>query len=1256
MSWAIENKIRVGFGLALAFLIASGAGAWWSVSRNLETVLRVEHTHEVLNRLEQTFNVLLDLEAASRTYFITGNEAHLEVYQPGIRSVGQLVRELRKLTADNPAQQDRINALEPAVSQQIKQMDQYIAFRKERGETAAFDAMRAMKGRLTVNETRKLIAGMQDEERLLLQHRTAAAREANQTTISMILLGSLVAVGLVMWSALLVRRDFWKRVAAEQVVRAQGAEARTTLTSIGDGVITTDASGLVTRLNPVAEQITGWTTTDAQGKPVAEIFRIINEHTRQTVVCPVARVLREGTIVGLANHTLLIRKDGSEIPIADSGAPIHDDRGVTRGVVLVFRDQKAERAAEVALRKSADEIKDLYNKAPCGYHSLDHEGVYVNINDTELAWLGYPREEIVGKMKFADLHTPESQEIFRSAFVRLKEQGFVNDIEYTLRRKDGSEMPVLLNSTVIRDASGNYIASRSTMFDLTEHKRAEEERDRFFTLSLDMLCIAKDDGYFKRVSPAFTHTLGWSVEELLARPFFDIIHPDDRAKTHAAIQTLGAGEVLTQFENRHLCKDGSWRVLSWKAAPQPGGLIYATARDVTEQKRAEEKQQQLLAILDATPDYVAISRLDGKRIYLNPAGRRTIGLSATEDVTLSRIPDFYAPESARVILDEGIPAAARDGVWFGETHLRTRDGRDIPVSQILLAHRNSHGVVDHVSTVARDISQQKNIEAALINAKLAAEEATHAKSQFLANMSHELRTPLNAIIGFSEILEDGTFGSLNPKQGRYVSNVLTSGRHLLQLINDILDLAKVESGKLDLQPEDFAPEQVVENVLAICRALANKKSIVLATEFAPDLPLLHADESKFKQVLYNLLSNAVKFTTEGGRVTVAASVQPSAGNGTGGNAELIPDSSPRAGSCLRVSVSDTGIGIRPADHARVWKEFEQVDSTYGRTQQGTGLGLALTKKLVELHGGRIWLESDGIAGKGSTFIFELPLAVAGETDAAIQRRQLTLEVEPARSVPARPLVLVVEDDESALSLLSNYLHGGGYDVAHARTATQAVELAREMKPFAITLDILLPDRPGWEVLNELKSQPETRDIPVVIVSVTDDLQLGFSLGAVEFLVKPVKRDHLLAVIAKAGKTGGKPVQAVLIVDDEPQAVEAVADVIHAEGYTVLEAQSGAHGLAVATEKLPDLIILDLLMPGMNGFEVVERLRANPRTADVPILIYTSKDLTADERTQLNRHVQGISAKSGGERLLANLARLAVSRRAAGNGNGHLQRR
>ena len=544
--------------------------------------------------------------------------------------------------------------------------------------------------------------------------------------------------------------------------------------------------------------------------------------------------------------------------------------------------------------------------------------------------------------------------------------------------------------------------------------------------------------------------------------------------------------------------------------------------------------------------------------------------------------------------------------------------------------------------------------------KEAAEAASRSKSDFLANMSHELRTPLNAIIGFSEILSNKTFGQLNQRQERYVENILSSGRHLLQLINDILDLSKVEAGKMELEPARVYLKGLLENSLAIIKGQAMKHGVGLDLNAPAELEGLEitGDERKLKQIIFNLLSNAVKFTPENGNVRVSARIvdcrlliddlkeadinQQSSIPGPDlayrrkdkekqnhKAAEKMENSHyvcARAGinhQCIEISVADSGIGIKPEDQEKVFGEFEQIASPHTREQEGTGLGLAVTKKLVELHGGRIRVESEGI-GKGSTFIFVIPLKIDEVKPVDIKPENITKEPVKAGAADG-PLVLIVEDDRAASELLTQYLSEAGYAVAHAFDGKQAIQMARELKPFAITLDIILPKKDGWEVLSELKSHPETREIPVIVVSITKDRELGFGLGAIEWFVKPVDKGQLLNAVRDI--VPGKEFKTVLVVDDEPETVELLTGMLRSGGHNILQAYSGQQGIDMAIEKQPDILILDLMMPEITGFDVVQQLRDHAEARNIPVFIYTAKDLTIEDRQRLNSHVQATVSKS-----------------------------
>jgi len=508
---------------------------------------------------------------------------------------------------------------------------------------------------------------------------------------------------------------------------------------------------------------------------------------------------------------------------------------------------------------------------------------------------------------------------------------------------------------------------------------------------------------------------------------------------------------------------------------------------------------------------------------------------------------------------------------------------------------------------------ERTAELERANAEL--DKASRMKSDFLSSMSHELRTPLNAIIGFSEVLHDGMAGDVTEQQREYLHDILTSGTHLLSLINDILDLSKVEAGRMELELECLPVEPTLHTALSIVREKAAAHRLTLELDVAAGIGELCADARKLKQIVYNLLSNAVKFTPDGGRVTVGARRVPAAA----APAAAAPPSG--TDEFVEIAVSDTGIGIAPADQARLFEAFTQIDSSLARQYEGTGLGLALVKRLVELHGGAVGLES--VPGQGSTFRVWLPARPVFECVA--RRRE-------AGGAAARPggRVLVVEDDANAFELMRLTLEAAGFAVAHATSAAEARKQLEAATPDLITLDIILPGEDGWQFLDCLKQSAAWAHIPVVVASIVVDEQKGFALGAAAVLQKPFLKDDLARILAGLGFTreaaGGKPAR-VLVVDDDPLAVERLATLLEAEGHAVERAGGGLEAVAKALAAPPDLILLDLMMPGVSGFEVVKRLRTDSRTLATPIVIVTAKLLDEADRLALDGEVETVLRKS-----------------------------
>jgi signal transduction histidine kinase/CheY-like chemotaxis protein len=501
-----------------------------------------------------------------------------------------------------------------------------------------------------------------------------------------------------------------------------------------------------------------------------------------------------------------------------------------------------------------------------------------------------------------------------------------------------------------------------------------------------------------------------------------------------------------------------------------------------------------------------------------------------------------------------------------------------------------------------------------------ARSANEAKSRFLANMSHELRTPMNAIIGYSEMLQEDAEDEGDEAAAADLGKIRSAGKHLLALINDVLDLSKIEAGKMEIHLEDFEIGPMIDDVIATTETLVKKNDNQLRVEVDPSLGRMRADLTKVRQSLFNLLSNAAKFTREG---EIAVVVAPELRDGV---------------ASVRMTVSDTGIGIPPEKHDRVFDEFSQAEDHTSRDYGGTGLGLPISRRFCRMMGGDISIESR--AGKGSSFSILLPLQVTLDAPPPAVAKVKAATVPPGKPGESRT-VLVVDDDPDARDVLERTLQRAGLDVVTADNGNDALRLAESLQPAAITLDAVMPDMDGWEVLHELKLSPGTRDIPVIMVTMTDDRETGYALGATEFLTKPIERSRLVQILEHYTPTESE--RCALVVDDQPENREMLRRTLEKECWQVSEAENGRVALDRVAERLPALILLDLMMPVMDGFEFVMELRKVEAWRGIPIIVVTARDLTEEDRGRLKGAVAGLIQKGGMDResLLAQL-RLQVS--------------
>ncbi|MCI0801416.1 MAG: response regulator, partial [Chloroflexi bacterium] len=505
-------------------------------------------------------------------------------------------------------------------------------------------------------------------------------------------------------------------------------------------------------------------------------------------------------------------------------------------------------------------------------------------------------------------------------------------------------------------------------------------------------------------------------------------------------------------------------------------------------------------------------------------------------------------------------------------------------------------------------------------AREAAEEANRTKSQFLANMSHELRTPLNAIIGYSEMLQEEAQDLGNSEFEDDLERINGAGKHLLSLINDVLDISKIEAGGMDIYLETFPIAPMIQEVVTTIQPLVAKNSNTLEIDCPDSVGSIHADMTKVRQGLFNLLSNSSKFTEQG---TISLSVSRDTEDGR---------------EWVNFSIADTGIGMTEEQMEHLFEAFAQAEASTTRRFGGTGLGLAITRHFCEMMGGKVLVASE--TGKGSTFTMRLPAVATepgqptGDEDSA-----------PAETVEATPLpntVLVVDDDANVHDLMQRSLAGQGFNLVRAMGGQEGLRLAKELLPAVITLDVMMPGMDGWAVLSALKADPDLADIPVIMVTIVDQKNLGYALGAAEYLTKPIDRGRLLSVLNKYKQdTTNGP---VLVVDDDPAVREMVRRMLQKEGWEVALAENGRIALDMLDETAPSLILLDLMMPEMDGFEFIEELRRDDRWKRLPVVVVTAKDITAEDRQRLNGYVEKVVQKGSysAESLLTELRGLVTA--------------
>jgi len=1230
-----KRGILWGFVAAAAILAFVGWESYRYTVRVDEATEARKYSFEAQLVLDEVAARLVDAETGQRGYLLTGDEAYLEPYHEAIKDLDQVMGQLRVLTAGNPNQQKHFQTLEPLIEQKLAELQSTIDLRRKGGIAAANQVVIAGHGKQLMDQIRGVLGEMRAGENDLRDIRTQEMKQALTSTSFIVVSGGLLSLALFVLVFVFLLHELSERKRAQEALEKSEQWFSTTLASIGDAVIATDMGGAVTFMNSVAESLTGWDLEDARGKSMDLVFDIVNKETRHPVENPVKKVFREGKIVGLADHTLLLSKVGQEFEIEDSAAPILSDVHGKFGVVLVFRDITEKNRAEEKSQRQKELLELILASIADGVVVADSNGKFLLFNAAAEHVLGVGATE-KSPDEWAEqygVYLPDTVTHYPAdqlPLVRAMRGENVDAVEIFIRNPHMPQGRLLsINGRPLKRADGALQGGVVVFHDMTERKRAEEalrqSELRYHLLFdsnphpvwvYDLKTLAILD-----VNRSAVQNYGYSREEFLSLTIKDIRPPEDvAALIESAAKT--APETETSSVWRHRKKDGALidvEITSHSLVYDGRDARLVVATDITKRKKAEtalrQSEERFRLLVSEVTDY-AILMLDpeGRIVSWNAGAERIKGYRA-EEVVGHHFSRFYAQED----LERGKPAhglkvAVEKGQFVDEGWRVRKDGSRFLANVVITALFDETGCLRGFGKVTRDITEQKRTQELLMQAKEEAERASKFKDQFLSTMSHELRTPLNAVLGFSDLLADERYGPLNDRQKRYVTHIHTGGKHLLKLISDILDLSKIEAGKMELSRDDVTVASAFGDVISTLYPLAEKKSQALLNHVEPKLHV-HADPMRLKQILVNLAGNAIKFTPEGGRIELAARL---------------------TGNQVRLEVRDNGPGIPPEQQKRIFEAFFRLTQTDNATE-GTGLGLAITSRLVELHGGKLGIESD--LGKGTCFHFSLPVVAVAPEDST----QTATPVPRARKAPR---ILVVEDNATTGQLIQSQLASSGYETVKCDRPERALEMAAELRPDAITLDLIMKPIHGLEVLLQLKNDPRTLEIPVIVVTIVDRPGIGTALGADEYLIKPVDKATLLAAVERCLRSRGgvAPARTILVVEDEASTLEMIVELLKAYGYSVSTATDGEQARASVAQSLPELVILDLQLPRISGFELLAEWRSTSRTADLPVFVLTSKDLTKEEEKYLHAHSESIFRKqdSWREALIKQLERVVTS--------------